>query len=1552
MRKRFIRNAAFLTLFTILSQFMFPFASAFAEESSSILPPSDVTLEMVTPDDIELTWSSVHSSTGYNIYEITDGQLVLHGETASNSYTINDLAEGSYRYVVSTLSSDGESGPSAPVSAEISYPDMAEPGEVTYDIKNGNDIVLSWEESPYTEHYNIYQLSADNEIELLTTVTSPTYTVSNAPEGQYKYAISAENSLYGESPLSPSVEAEVIHPTMTEPSNFTYKVSDGSDLTLTWDSVSFATGYHIYEMKDNEKVLRKTVTGTSYTFENVPAGDTLFEITSYSDRFGESAEGSQLTATVSDISMTAPNNLKYELQNQNDILLSWEDVPYATSYKVYQIIDGKKELTSTVTGTSVKYTYMPSGDYEYEVHSYSDRFGESSDSSKALLTVEFEPMEAPANFDYTIRNGNDIVLSWDSVSNANNYKVYQVGNEEKELISTVKGTSVTYTNRPAGEYYYEVHAISTRFGESAEGSQLQFSLVHPTMELPENLIQTIKSPTSFTLSWDTSSYTTNYRVYQVVDGEKVLKSTLSGTSVTYSNMAPGEYDYVVYAYSSRFGESAEGSPIKVTLNGETMETPTDLTSNILNGNDISLKWTGVQYANSYKVYQIIDGEKELIRTVKGTAVTFSNMPAGEHDYIVHSVSTLLGESPEGAVITVSLTHPTMEAPENLTSKVQNGNDVVLNWDSVQYANSYNIYEVIDGEKELKRTVSSLSTVLSNESEGENAYIIHSVSLRFGESNDGSEVTQEVIFPTMEKPENVTETVTNGNDITLRWDAAAFANDYNVYQLIDEELVLQRTVKGTAATFSNLPEGDYEYIVHSNSSRFGESEEGSKLSLTLVHPTMQPPENVTNSINNGNDIVLKWDKASYATEYHIYQEIDDELVLQRTVKGTAATFSNMPEGDYEYVVHSNSSRFGESKDGSVESLTLIHPTMQPPENVTKSINNGNDIVLRWDKASFATAYKVYRITEDGESVLERTVKGTSTSFVNMLEGDYEYVVHSNSDRFGDSEKGTSLTFNLTWPVVEPPNVNRTIQNVNNITLTWPVVQWANEYRVYKVTNEDKELIYEGPARTYTIYNLSENTHSFEVTAYSTRFGESKPSNHITEKIVYPIMEPPVATLKLLSDTSARIYWGFVTYANGYNIYELIDEELVLIAEKVNNLSYTINNLSYANHEYVVTSYSNSFGESDHSNVVLAKLILDEEAPVTTIDATNKWTNQEVDVTLSATDNETGVANTYYSINGSEFVEGTTFSIDEEGIHQVAFYSVDKVNNKEELQTTEVKIDKKAPVTSSDAPTEWSKETVQVQLTAKDSRSGIKITFYSINESDFKEGTSFEVAEEGVNKVAFYSVDQAGNIEATQTIEVKIDKTTPEAMWNFADEYELGTLVTLDYSARDSISGVQSEVLLVNGTQFGNGEKYNFDEPGEYTIELTVVDHAGWETTVEKTITVYIPVELTVKPEVMNENKGKFTVQISFTKEFEEGHNKKYIKDLLKQFELETATLNGVAAINETNGDQKKAEIGHFKFNREDFVWDEGETLLEFRGMVGDHLVKGKKIIESRTKKSKK
>ena len=1427
---------------------------------------------------------------------------------------------------------------------------MEAPSTLTNTIKNGNDIVLSWSSVKYAEKYNVYQINADGQKTLVSSATGLTYTITNSPAGTYNYAVSTVNSLYGESLISNSLQISVVFPVMGAPSNLTYKIQNVNDVVLTWGAVSYANNYKVYELIDGEEVLKTTVSSTTATLSNVQAGNHTYVVHSISTRFGESTVGSQISLTMNQVTMQAPANLTYSLTNGTDITLKWGTVTYATAYKIYQIIDGQKVLKSTITGTTITYSTMPYGNYIYEVYSYSDRFGESPQGSQISVTLGDVIMAAPTNFTYNINNGNDIALTWNSMENAASYKIYLISNGQKTLKSTVTGTSMTYTNMPAGSYNYEIHSYSTSFGESTEGNKVSFTLAFPIMEPPANLVHTIKSATDFTLSWDVSSYATSYKVYQIVNGTKILKSTVSGTSVTYTNMSPGDYNYEVHSYSTRFGESTEGSNLTMTLEGQIMQAPADLTYSTANINDITLKWSAVTYATSYKIYQVIDGQNVLKKTVTSTSATFTNMPEDDYHYIVTSVSTLLGESPIGAEITFSLDLPTMVAPGNLTYKIQNINSVVLTWSASTYANSYKVYELIDGQEILKTTVTSLTATLSNVASGEHTYVVHSVSTRFGESpegsqisfnleqqymeaptnftysianmNDitlkwnagtyatsykiyrvidgqkslvktvtttsatftnmpagdydyivtsvstllgeslsGSEVTFSLDLPTMISPANLAYNIQNGNSVVLTWEASTYANSYKVYELIDGQEVLKTTVTSLTATLSNVEAGDHTYVVHSVSTRFGESSEGSQISFNLQQYYMVAPANLTYSTANINDIILKWTASTYATSYKIYRVIDGQKSLVKTVTTTSATFTNMPEDDYDYIVTSVSTLFGESPNESEVTFSLDLPTIIAPSNLTQTITNGNYITLKWNASTYATAYNIYQII-NGEKTLIKTVTSTSVTFANMPEGDYSYEVNSYSNRLGESETGSIINFTLNWPVVQPPLLTDSIYNVNNVTLSWQAVTWANEYSVFEVTNGTRELLYKGTALSYKAFNLSEGTHSYEVNAYSTRFGESDPSNTITETIIYPDMQSPVASLKLIDSTTAVISWNFITYANGYNIYEIIDGKPVLLTKNLNNLSYTVSNLSYKDHQYYVTSVSNSFGQSQPSNTVIAKLIVDTEAPKTVSDAPINWVNQSpVAVHLSATDNETGVANTYYSINDSDFTEGIALTIDKEGENKISFYSVDKAGNKEEVQTSYVNIDKTAPVTTSNATTDWMNKDGTINLTAIDAESGVSKTFHSINDSDFTEGNIIMLDKEGENKISFYSVDKAGNKEEVQTSYVNIDKTAPVTTSN-ATEGWMNKDGTINLTATDAESGVSKTFYSVNDSDFTEGNIITLDKEGENKISFYSIDKAGNKEVVQ---TTYVKIDKTapvVTMDLSNQYKLGTTLPLSY------------------------------------------------------------------------------------------
>ena len=77
-------------------------------------------------------------------------------------------------------------------------------------------------------------------------------------------------------------------------------------------------------------------------------------------------------------------------------------------------------------------------------------------------------------------------------------------------------------------------------------------------------------------------------------------------------------------------------------------------------------------------------------------------------------------------------------------------------------------------------------------------------------------------------------------------------------------------------------------------------------------------------------------------------------------------------------------------------------------------------------------------------------------------------------------------------------------------------------------------------------------------------------------------------------------------------------------------------------------------------------------------TNGWYTSAVTIGLSATDNLSNVAATYYSLNGgTTWAAGTSVAVSAQGTTTVSYYSVDYAGNTEAVGNYTVKIDTVAP-----------------------------------------------------------------------------------------------------------------------------------------------------------------------------------------------------------------------------------------------------------------------------------
>lgn len=198
------------------------------------------------------------------------------------------------------------------------------------------------------------------------------------------------------------------------------------------------------------------------------------------------------------------------------------------------------------------------------------------------------------------------------------------------------------------------------------------------------------------------------------------------------------------------------------------------------------------------------------------------------------------------------------------------------------------------------------------------------------------------------------------------------------------------------------------------------------------------------------------------------------------------------------------------------------------------------------------------------------------------------------------------------------------------------------------------------------------------------------------------------------------------------------------------------------------------------------------PTTTDNAPAGWVNQDVTVTLTASDNGSGVAGTYYTVDSETQQQGTSVVITEDGSHTISYWSVDEKGNVESPHTVVVQIDKTAPTLNVvlDKTNLWPPNhqliAVHAIVNADDSLSGIaSVVLTSITSNESDKGlededmpddiqgaqfgtldTEFMLRAERSGKgngriytITYTAIDNAGNITtASATVTVPHDKSS--------------------------------------------------------------------------------------------------------------------------------------------------------------------------------------------------
>lgn len=564
---------------------------------------------------VTVSWEPVTGATGYTVYcTTTDGQnWKTLGKVTGTSYTATGGTSGvTYYYTVRATNGSYRSDyqRTSVSTMKLAIPKLLKAENVA------NSVTVTWEKVTGASGYTLYySTNGGKNWKVLKNLTGTSYTTPGGTYGTvYTYTVRATNgssrSYYDKAGIS---VMKLAVPKLIKAEN------TAKGITVSWESVTGATGYTVYRTTTDGKSWKSVgkVTGTSYTAADGSSGVTYY----YTVRATNGSYRSDYQrASVSTMKLSIPKLVKAE-NTAKGITLTWEKVTGASSYALYYSTDGGKnwktlKTPKAVTGTSYTITDGSFGTvYTYTVRavngssrSYYDKAGISV---MKLKTPTLGTVKASSS---------GLTITWTAVAGAENYRVYRKlsGEKWKSIANTGRGQT-SYLDEGASSssgYYYTVRAYTGKSMSWYDTKGICCQLGQPELNSIYN------EDDGLTLDWFTVSGATSYRIYRKTENSdwSLLKTiNASGDeemmSYTDTTAASGKlYSYTVRAVS---GDMTSGYD-KDGLSYYRLSTPV-MNTPVLQDNGIKLSWGKVTGANGYKVFRFVvdpeSGERSSLEEV-------------------------------------------------------------------------------------------------------------------------------------------------------------------------------------------------------------------------------------------------------------------------------------------------------------------------------------------------------------------------------------------------------------------------------------------------------------------------------------------------------------------------------------------------------------------------------------------------------------------------------------------------------------------------------------------------------------------------------------------------------------------------------------------------------------------------------------------------------------------------------------------------------------------------------------------------------------------------
>ena len=958
--------------------------------------------------EILVTWSAVSGATSYMLYRSTSrsgGYAQIGGDiTALRHLDTGRSASTEYFYQLEACNSAGCSATRSPVGSATTAP--MQPSAPSASAQSESEIEVTWSMVSGATSYKLYRSpsSGGTYTQVGGDISALRYLDSGrSADTTYYYQLEACNS-GGCSSRSPEVSAATPLVAPAQPPAPSASAQSDTEILVTWSAVSGATSYKLYRSTSSGGTYTQVggdISALRYVDTGRSASTEYFYQLEACNSAGCSATRSpagSATTQATPVAPAQPPAPSASAQSDTEILVTWNAVSGATSYKLYRSTSSGGTYTQ-VGGDISALRYVDTGrsastEYFYQLEACNSAGCSATRSPAGSTTTQATPV-APAQPPVpsaSAQSDTEILVTWNAVSGATSYKLYRStssGGTYTQVGGDISALRYVDTGRSAStEYFYQLEACNSA-GCSATRSPAGSATTNLPPAFSTHLDDAAvegaeySGPTGKGLTGKGGVFPANEGVFEFSIGGTTLGSVRLNSDWANSHVTPADFigvdeEKVIDIARIMQGLDGDGDPENgISISQSVRENAPDLFG------DIDGKDGTVAIVIGGETFMIPPKDEATDHFVATRKCLFSGGYAGSYSATSVSYS---GRPDEGRIYYILEPFANRARGVEFSDIYPIGNDFALESISITVGAIGSVITLSLGNELSFVTPRLVTGIWTYSDENESERGINSFTLVAGDPG----ATRRVVGV-----ETDNSTVAIGLYALDYFADGSFRGGYYDVKN-DEGLFLSLTIAGggswpavtgmtaTLTLSGTLGEEDTAVTVEviRKDENYGSFDRGvgtQELSGTwcdiggatgVAVPPPQTPPVPSASARSESEIEVTWSAVSGATSYKLYRSTSSGGTYTQ-VGGDISALRYVDTGrsagtEYFYQLEAcNSAGCSATRSPAGSATTRATPVApaQPPAP-SASAQSDTEIEVTWSAVSGATSYKLYRSTSSG------------------------------------------------------------------------------------------------------------------------------------------------------------------------------------------------------------------------------------------------------------------------------------------------------------------------------------------------------------------------------------------------------------------------------------------------------------------------------------------------------------------------------------------------------------------------------------------------------------